>query len=130
MGLGISEAVQLSGGVIELLKNGLPIELQERIMELREVVLNAKDEVLKLREENAELKRTAARKGSIKFDGELYWQGTENGRDGLFCQRCYDNTAKQVRLQREPPGLELKWRCLVCGFCYAGRCGPNVIHSR
>lgn len=57
MGIGISEAVELTGRVAELLKKGATLEAQERIAELREAVLNGKDEVLRLREENQQLRQ-------------------------------------------------------------------------
>jgi hypothetical protein len=119
MALGISDAVELSGRVVELVKKGMTLELQERITELREAVLNAKEEVLTLREENSELKRAAAEKQRFKFDGELYWREEEDGsREGPFCQGCYDSKALKVRLQPLPSGWRHKWRCNVCNYSF------------
>jgi predicted RNA-binding Zn-ribbon protein involved in translation (DUF1610 family) len=49
--LGISDAVELTKKVGDLVRTGVTIGLQETIMDLREAVLNAKDEVLNLRAE-------------------------------------------------------------------------------
>lgn len=56
MALGISDAVELSGRVVDLVKKGVTIGLQEQVMDLREAVLNAREELLKTREENQQLR--------------------------------------------------------------------------
>ena len=127
MALGISEAVSLSGRVVELVKAGATIELQERITELREAVLNAKEEILSLRAELGELKRAAEEREQVTFDGVAYWQqvpGSE--KQGPFCHRCYDADSKLVRLQHFPASLSWKWSCVVCNKSY--RDPPN--HAR
>lgn len=118
MALGISEAVDLSGRIIELVKKGATIELQERIIELREAVLNAREELLSLRQENAELKRSTAERQHFTFDSEVYWRERDGKRDGPFCPTCYDSTAKTIRLQPLGPGFGFKWTCNVCNGAY------------
>lgn len=122
MALGISEAVSLSGRVVELVKAGATLELQEKIMELREAVLNAKEEVLSLRQELSDLKRAAAQREQLVFDGMLYWQ-EEPGRkkEGPFCPRCRDSDSKLVRLHGLAPGANYDRTCLVCNTLFAAR---------
>lgn len=98
MALGISDAVSLSGRVLELVKAGATLELQERIVELREAVLNAKDEILSLREELSTLKCAATEREQLEFDGIVYWRELPDGEnEGPFCQRCYDADSKLMR---------------------------------
>ncbi len=70
MALGISDAVSLSGRILERVKQSVTLDLQERIIELREAVLNAKDEILNLRKELADLKRATAERDQLRFDIE------------------------------------------------------------
>jgi len=121
MVLGISEAVELTGRIASLVKQGATMELQERIIELREAVLNVKEELLELREENTELKRAAAQRQNSKFDGHLYWLETEGERQGPFCQKCYDKDGKTVRLIALPAGWNFDWNCTVCEGNYGSR---------
>lgn len=122
MVLGISEAVELSGRVVELVKKGATLELQERIMELREAVLNVKEELLALRDENTELKRVAAEREQLIFDGAVYWlDDGEGGQEGPFCQKCHDADGKTVRLQKCQPDYSYKWTCTVCRMHYVAR---------
>ena len=120
MALGITDAVSLSGRVLELVKQGVTLDLQERIMELREAVLNAQEEVLRLRAELSELRRTANDREQLTFDGSLYWRERSDGKEGPFCQRCFDVDAKVVRLQPNLPGMSHKWVCIGCGALLQG----------
>jgi hypothetical protein len=72
MALGISEAVELTKTIGELVKKGITLELQERITELREAVLNAKDEVLGLREANQDLRAKLAAQESWEARAAKY----------------------------------------------------------
>jgi len=114
MGLGITDAIDLSGRVIEMIKTGATMELREKIMELREAVLNVKEELLTLREENAELKREAAQRGTLKFEDWVYWLHEDGTRDGPFCPKCQDDEKKLVRLQAGNQGYGYRWLCVVC----------------
>ena len=119
--LGITEAVELTGRIANLVKQGATMELQERIMELREAVLNVKEELLKLREENSELKRAVEEEHRLVFREGVYWlqdEDDENDLDGPFCQKCRDSDHKTVRLQKLHPGAGWRWRCFACNAHY------------
>jgi hypothetical protein len=125
MVLGISEAVELSGRIVELVKKGATMELQERIMELREAVLNSKEELLRLRDENGELKRQAAKRNDLVFERGVYWQEHEGGdREGPFCQRCQDVDSKLVRLQEAAQDSGWHYWCRGCNG------GARLLNSR
>jgi len=122
MALGISDAVSLSGRVVELVKAGATIELQEKIMELREAVLNAKEEILGLRTELGELKRAAAEREQLIFDGMIYWHEERGGKkEGPFCPRCRDSDSKLIRLHGLGPGANYDWNCLACNTLFVAR---------
>jgi hypothetical protein len=55
MALGITEAVDLTKRISELVKAGATLEAQEKIVDLREAVLNVKDELIRSREDNHSL---------------------------------------------------------------------------
>ena len=122
MALGISEAVSLSGRVLELVKQGATMDLQERIMDLREAVLNVREELLTLREENSALKRAAVEREQLIFDGSVYWQEDEEDvQHGPFCQKCHDADGKTVRLQKCQPSYNYEWNCSVCHMSFVRR---------
>lgn len=121
MALGITEAVELTGRIATLIKQGATIELHERIMELREAVLNVKEELLQLREENGELKRASAESRRLVYRDSVYWlqdEDDEDDLDGPFCQKCRDAEQKMVRLQNDRSAAGYKWHCYGCGKHY------------
>lgn len=121
---GISDAVTLSGRLVELAKKGMTIEQQERIMELRAAVLNAQEENLQLRAELSDLKRVAAEREQMEFDGAIYWRTLPGGqKEGPFCQRCYDADAKLVRLQSIAGSYFGDWECAECDKIYGKQSG-------
>jgi hypothetical protein len=104
--LGISDAVELSRQIAELVKKGITIDLQERITELREAVLNAKDETINLREEIQALKarvrsqeewETRANKYSlVKTRGGAFLYTSEGPPPHCACPRCFQEQKLQI----------------------------------
>ena len=116
---GISDAITISGRLVDLVKAGATIEAQEQIAELRVALADAKIELSDLREELAELKRAVAEREQIEWDGVMYWRALPDGqKDGPFCQRCCDADSKLVRLQHYPHSLGYPWSCMQCGKAY------------
>jgi hypothetical protein len=70
--LGISDAIELTKRVGELVKGAATLGLQETIIDLREAVLNTKDEVLRLREENQALRSQVAGKSAWEETSARY----------------------------------------------------------
>jgi hypothetical protein len=128
MPLGISEAVELAGTVSKLVKAGITLELQEKVVDLREAVLNAKDEVVSLREENGELKRRLRDRAQLVYDatGEHYRPLNSEGdfMYGAFCSRCFDTKELRVNLRVVNDSFG-KWRCPESGT----HCGPKSTTS-
>jgi hypothetical protein len=108
--LGISDAVELTKKIGELVKAGVTLGLQETIVELREAVLNAKDEVLHLREENQSLKAEASKKAAWADIAAKYTLGQAPGgaivyrTDGppphYACPRCFEDQKRAILQDR------------------------------
>lgn len=66
----------------------------------------------------AELEQLLATVEAMNYDGMVYWQGQGDDRDGPFCQRCFDDSKKVVRLQKGHSEYRAPWSCVVCGTSY------------
>jgi hypothetical protein len=105
--------------IVELLKKGLTLEAQEKIMQLRVGALELQEENLKLREgiKQLEGELTLAKDLTFEPNTGLYWLSKlDSSRDGPYCSVCYDKEKKLVRLHdgRDRPGAS-RWLCLICG---------------
>lgn len=99
--LGISDAVDLSKKVFDLVKTGATIGLQETVMQLREAVLNAKDEVLTLRAElqafkakeleTESWKETEAKHPMVEAPGGAMVRKTEGPPEHYVCPKCFED---------------------------------------
>lgn len=47
----------------------------------------------------------------LSYTQPYYWLMADSGKDGPYCQHCYDKDSKLVRLQQEEKGY---WCCKVC----------------
>jgi hypothetical protein len=102
--------------IAELLKRGLTIEAQEKIMELRVGALGLQEENLKLREQVRDLNdqgQLEARDYEFDQKSGTYWLLQSDQRIGSFCQVCYDRDRKAVRLH-DGQDCGVSWLCLVC----------------
>lgn len=85
-------------------------------MQLREAVMDFQDQNLSLRARVSELEQEINRAKSIYFDGKVYWVTVAGGgRQGPFCQKCYDKDNKICRLQ-QGANNSVAWFCSVCNF--------------
>jgi len=102
--------------IVELLKKGSTIEAQEKIMELREGALSLQEENIKLKEKIKELESELIKKKEVHWEAPSYWTIASNGsKTGPFCQQCWDNHEKLIRLQDSGNGC---WECKVCRNIY------------
>jgi DNA-binding transcriptional MerR regulator len=87
--------------IMDLIKKGLTLEAQEKIMELREKDLELQEENLQLKEQLKTLEQQLEIKGKLVFKDGQYWLKIEGKEelDGPFCQRCWDVDGKLVRTQ-------------------------------
>jgi len=96
--------------IVDLIKKGATVEAQEKIMELREAVIALKEENVRQSERIRDLEDKIKIKGQIIFEGGVYWLVEEKGKDGPYCQTCYDTKEMLVRLQKKENG----WVCRSC----------------
>lgn len=85
--------------LIELAKKGLTIELQQKLMELQERELALREENLSLKDQLKVLQDSIKLKATITYDGAMYWRIHDDIKEGPFCQLCYDDGGKLIRLQ-------------------------------
>ena len=110
--------------IYELLKTGATPELQQKLMELREEALALWEENLSLRMRIRELEEHVSRRDEIFFEGDAYWRRHTNGnggggKEGPFCQKCFDTAGKLVRLQNATHMVASRdWLCVVCKTGY------------
>ncbi|HAS8420793.1 TPA: hypothetical protein RQK84_004265 [Vibrio vulnificus] len=58
----------------------------------------------------SELKNQLEKREQMIWDAPYYWQDKGNERDGPFCQQCFDNEHKAIRLI----GHQGVWNCNTC----------------
>ncbi len=80
-------------------------------MELADVQTLLIDKDQKISELQIELKT----KQSVTWSKPYYFTETDGEKDGPFCQQCYDNEQKLIRLQG---GGTKSWNCLSCKGSY------------
>ena len=97
--------------IIDLVKKGSTLEAQEKILELREAAMELQEENMSLRSRIKELEDQLSLKQQVQWDKPYYWTVQGESKDGPFCQPCFDNEKKLVRLQGGKNG---KWFCHTC----------------
>lgn len=109
--------------ITDLVKKGLTLEAQEKIMELREAVLQLQEENLQLRQQNQALQQKLDLR-NLAWDGIVYWLRlpdqndltTADPHNGPFCPHCCDKDAKRIRLHRNDD-QETGWKGWFCKAC-------------
>ncbi len=122
MALGISEAVEISGRVLDLVKKGVTMGLQEEVMNLREAVLNGRAENLKLRQENHELLEKLAAEDAAKTKAREYeltktWGGayvfeSKVGPKHYACPNCFEE--RRISILQRVNAFSGRQRCPNC----------------
>jgi len=105
--------------IADLVKKGVTIDLEEKIMSLRQEALEMQEENVELKIKNLELrKKIDDLKQNIKdndhfvYENHYYWRLTDDGKDGPYCQKCYEDKQKKVHLIRSGTACF----CSVCNF--------------
>jgi hypothetical protein len=112
----VREPVPSYKELAELLKDGLTLEAQEKIMELRQTVLAIQEENLHLKERLRQLEAGAtAPTREVVYDKGVYWTLERGARQGPFCPACQDRAGKLVRLHYSHTGTPgVYWMCKAC----------------
>jgi len=102
---------------LSLEKAELRLKLADLIGALADAKIEAAavQETLNLKDsEIRELKQTLNRQKNVKYEDPAYWAVEDGKRDGPFCQRCYDDGRKLIRLQVDA-GI---FQCKACDTTY------------
>jgi rRNA maturation endonuclease Nob1 len=128
MDFSVSDAKTLFTAITDLIKKGANLEAQQKLVELREAVLELQTVNLELKTKIGDLEQQLSLRERVKYENRYYWVFPKVGeKEGPFCQLCYDNVEKLIRLQikydtqvdlktgRTSSGGHRWYRCLNCG---------------
>ena len=105
---------------ISLEKAETKLKLAELIGALADAKMSIADIQLLLEEKDKEifeLKKNLEIKTNVVYEKPSYWLVNGDKKDGPFCQKCYDDNHKLVRLQG---GKNDYWTCSVCKEKFKG----------
>jgi len=100
--------------IAKLIKKYDDIELYKKIIDLHDEISELRENNLKLKGKIKSLKEEKKIDEIIVFEKPYYWLKDGAKKDGPYCQKCFDDNKKLIRLQKIRNGL---WKCLVCN-CY------------
>lgn len=108
----IAKLIKDSGATLE------QAEIKLKIADLVSSLADARIKISEVRESLAEkdaelrtLKSALETRDSLEYEAPYYWLVKLEGKDGPFCQKCYDADAKLARLQMRAQGY---WGCTLC----------------
>jgi len=101
--------------IFDLIKKGATLEAQEKIMELREICIKLQEENHNFRRRITELKNILSISKNLIWESPYYWVKSDDGKDGPFCQVCYDKEKHLIRLQKHGKSA---WSCYSCENSY------------
>ncbi len=103
--------------IIDLVKKGSEIEAQEKIMKLRQAALKIHEENLDLKKRVRELEKALSQKDSVIYETPFYWVENDGKKEGPYCQVCYDDKSKLIRLNDYWD--DGNWGCHLCRSIYS-----------
>jgi hypothetical protein len=97
-------------------------EMKLRLADLIGALADAKLQIVEVKELLSEKDQEINRliesqkiKDSIQYEAPYYWLMKNDKKEGPFCQNCYDNDQKLIRLQGYNNGY---WDCKTCKSGY------------
>jgi len=97
--------------IAELIKKYNDAELYQKIIDLRDEIFELRENNLNLKGKIKALKEEKKINKKIVFEKPYYWIKDGEKKDGPYCQKCFDDNKKLIRLQERKNG---HWYCLVC----------------
>lgn len=90
-------------------------DLSMQLVDAKTEMLGMKDQINKLTQENKDLKERleAKEQGKPIFDNGVY---KFEGDDGVYCPSCFDSKQRKIRLNKVPPGFDVRYECNSCGL--------------
>jgi hypothetical protein len=119
-------SIKAASDIVKLVReSGLTLEKAEVKLKLAELVEKLADAKLELASIQdlvhekerliSELRAALDTHAKLMFEAPYYWLPTEEGRDGPYCQQCYDSAHHLIRLQGDGRGY---WSCKTCKNSY------------
>ncbi|MDR3553767.1 MAG: hypothetical protein P4L55_03335 [Syntrophobacteraceae bacterium] len=97
-------------------------EVKLKLAELISALADAKIEIANVQEalvgkdrQIAELRELQNIRERLKYEAPYYWMDRDGTKDGPYCQQCWDNSQKLIRLQGSTDGY---WHCRTCDSGY------------
>lgn len=97
-------------------------EIKLKLAELIESLADAKIEISEIQgllqskqREIDELQSKLEIQENLIWDAPYYWLGPKENENGPYCQNCYDDKSKLIRLQE---GITGSWNCMTCDSNY------------
>ena len=112
--------------ILDLVQRGATAEAEKRIVGLKVTAMAAQLEIKKLKQLVGALERELKLRDSLSFDGQFYWTGAGEVKEGPFCTTCYDTEHLMMRLQYRTveeidyetgytrPGTRIFYKCNRC----------------
>jgi len=88
-------------------------DLSNAIADTKNQIVSIKSELIEKNEKIQELENKLKIQNELQFESPYYWRIENNTKDGPFCQKCYDENQKLIRLQNES-NSNWNWHCLSC----------------
>jgi hypothetical protein len=131
----IAKMIKDSGATLKEAEINLKLaDLIGSLADTKMEVANIRNLLTEREEEIRRLNEELRVKGGMVYEAPYYFLQTETGRDGPFCQKCYDSNNKIIRLQM--PGRQGYWECHECKSGYKdkdydhGDSGIRVVSRR
>ena len=119
----IAKLIKDSGTSLEKAEVKLQVaELISSLADIKMELANVQTILIEKDQNIAELKIKIETKKSVVWSKPYYFLKDGEEKDGPFCQQCYDNEQKLIRLQGGGSSL---WSCLSCKGSYRD---SNYIH--
>lgn len=85
-------------------------ELMNALADARMQMADVKEALAHKEQEISSLRDELRKRDDVIWDNPYYWCVIEDKKEGPFCQKCYDESQRLIRLQ----GTGGRWRCLSC----------------
>ena len=100
-------------------KSGQKLKLAELIEALADIKMETaeiKSLIIEKDEKIQSLEKQLKLKDDLVYEAPYYWiKNSDDKKDGPFCQKCYDEDKKLIRLQEFTIG---EWECKTCQNYY------------
>lgn len=110
----MSAFIENAKDAYELIKKGMNIQAQEKLMQLREGALKLEEENLNLKKENLKLKEKVESKENFKFKRKVYFL---DGDDIPFCPYCFEKSKLSIHLSGPETLADGSGQLYTCEEC-------------